>query len=80
MPLMFGKYGPLQSAEEAYAEGYATGLSWKYKYAPGGPWVCRERRGSDIAWNNFCDQTALNNSQWLRGWRDGRKASEQSDD
>ena len=79
MPLMFGNYGPLQSAEEAYADGYETGLSWEHKHFPGGPWVCRDHRGSDINWSNFCDQTALNNSEWLRGWHNGRKASEKSD-
>ena len=80
MPLMFGKYGPLQSAEEAYKDGYETGLTWgNLNWVPGGPWICKQGYTQDIAWKNFCDQTKLNNSEWLRGWSDGRKASEQSD-
>ena len=71
MPVMFGKYGPLPSAEEAYEDGFKTGMAWDANYTPGGPWICKESYSQDIAWRNFCDQTKLNNSEWLRGWRDG---------
>lgn len=73
--MMFGKYGPIRSSEEAFADGLASGMEWKDcdKYVPGGPWVCPRGHSREPDWIDYCAQSATNNREWLRGWHEGRR-------
>ena len=77
MPRMFGKYGPLDTEEEAFTDGLNTGLKWDADWVPGGPHVIRDRYHlvRDLNWEAYCDATKANNAAWLRGWREGARQS-----
>lgn len=73
---MFGKYGPIQTAEFNYQQGYQSGLNWKDSWVPAGPFVL-VARDHEIAdpnkkdWVAFCNAHVKNNQEYLRGWKDG---------
>ena len=83
----FGKF-PLHNkmgiltAEAAYEDGYNSGLTWdRFKllgnnYVPGGPFVHRcDNPNADSDYRAYCDATVENNTEWLRGWHNGRAVS-----
>ena len=55
----------IATEEESYAEGYATGLTWKEKYRPSGPWVPKIYNNVTIGYRAACQE---NNLAWLRGF------------
>ena len=75
MPQMFGPHGPLDTTHEAYLDGYQTGKTWIDEYRPGGPFICQSGYSlkEDTCWESYCAATVLNNSEWQRGFKDGRK-------
>jgi hypothetical protein len=73
-PYPHGSTG-IPTAAASYADGHATGLTWRHVYTPGGPLVFRATVYEDADWRALCDATAENNREWLRGWTDGRTAA-----
>lgn len=66
----------IKTAQESYADGYQTGLTWysrfpTHHYVPGGPW---EHNGhcSNEHIKKCADQTKRNNAEWVRGFKNGR--------
>lgn len=45
-----------------FEDGYNTGINWKEKYKPGGPWV-----------NPDCPSSIEANKMWKLGWKSGIK-------
>ena len=99
MPRFFGKYpggqssldgkgSPVQTAEEAYQEGYRVGLNWdpvKSPWTPGGPWRTaakdyeRYQAQTDpnkADWVAYCDATVENTRRWQEGYHNGRFAAD----
>ena len=75
----FGPYpygsADIPTAAASYADGHATGLTWRDDHTPGGPLVIRASAHEDADWRALCDATAENSREWLRGWADGRTAA-----
>ena len=70
---------PKETAEESYRSGYARGFHWNQKrdnYRPGGPWVMTPFEGAyqDPAFLARCEQSHINNKEWLRGFDAGLAA------
>lgn len=61
----------LPTEEQSYADGWHSGVVWKWDHFPGGPFVCNDRFSPNPEWTAYCDQTRLNNKAYLRGWFDG---------
>lgn len=99
MPRFFGKYpagssrldgkgAPVQTAQEAYDEGFRVGLNWdpvKHPWQPGGPWSCSARdheryqakTDADKAdWVAYCDASQENARMWMNGFHQGRFAAD----
>lgn len=63
-----------QTVDQARRDGRESGIAWDASWAPGGPFVCRDRFGGhDEEWNAYCDFTVACNKAWIDGWRAGRK-------
>lgn len=75
MSEMIGKYGPIATEAESYSNGYEDGRTWQWPHVPGGPFVFRGSvHNNDSNWLRYCERSAANNREWLRGWHDGRTA------
>lgn len=76
-----------QNIDNAYQDGYDTGLSWKNSWIPGGPYVyslpkCKATcKGCNLqVCPNFTCAEAIEESKtsrlihdtWLKGWHAGR--------
>ena len=79
----FGKYPGnclpgegIRTAEASYMDGYETGLNWKEKYTPGGPWVHHRdpygRHANDPDYIAYTNASLENYNEWHRGFKDGR--------
>lgn len=62
-----------KTVEEAYTEGFITGLEWKHPWPPAGPYICREGRMSHPDWLEYCKLTRDRNVAWKDGFEAGRK-------
>lgn len=80
------KFGPyphnsegIPDEEEAYAQGYDTGLHWSAPWRPGGPLVFEVSARDDLDFQAYCRATNKNNQEWNRGFDDGRNANNRID-
>lgn len=98
MPRFFGKYPagtfdrgqgrPVQTAQEAYDEGFRVGMTWdpvKHPWVPGGPmsFTARDyerdqaKMDPDKAdWVAYCDASRENHTMWMAGFHEGRFAAD----
>lgn len=70
----------LPTEEKCYADGWHSGVVWKWDHFPGGPFVCSDRYSPDPEWTAYCDQTRKNNKAYMRGWFDGIIAGAESNE
>ena len=68
---MVGRYGPINTTDEAYADGYKAGIGWTRHHTPGGPAVFTVRPTSDADWHTYCEQSRANHEAWMKGWGKG---------
>ena len=60
----------IQTSEEAFNEGFATGFVWDRFWVPGGPYVFQSYKPE---FKQEAEQSNINHDEWLRGWFLGLK-------
>lgn len=57
--------------QEAYDNGFKTGLTWDHDWIPGGPHVYSPSYRANEEYKEFCKFSQQCHDEWIRGWKDG---------